>query len=91
MNIPSNIANHSEAIHPGILQKRCLTEKEAANYIGMSVAYLRADRKNGHLKNRTPGPDYVKLGKSVRYLIEDLNDWLLTHRISRAYQKTNED
>lgn len=58
------------------LMRRCLTEKEAANYIGMSIAFLRKDRSEGKIGNRTPGPKYLKIGKSVRYLKDELDRWL---------------
>jgi excisionase family DNA binding protein len=66
------------------MNKCCLTEKEAAEYLAVSVAYLRADRMNGKLKNRTLGPPFVKFGRSVRYLIEDLNQWLQMNRVNRV-------
>jgi predicted DNA-binding transcriptional regulator AlpA len=58
------------------LMRRCLTEKEAANYIGMSIAFLRKDRSEGKIGNRTPGPKYLKIGKSIRYLKDELDRWL---------------
>jgi predicted DNA-binding transcriptional regulator AlpA len=56
--------------------KRVLSEKEAAEYIGMSRSFLRQDRMNGTLPNRTIGPPYIKIGRSVKYLIEDLDLFL---------------
>ncbi|WP_206054868.1 helix-turn-helix transcriptional regulator [Nitrosococcus wardiae] len=56
--------------------KRALSDREAAVYIGMSVAFLRQDRLNGHREGRTPGPRWIKIGRSVRYLREDLDAWL---------------
>lgn len=66
------------------MTKITLTEKEAAEYIGMSRSFLRKDRMDGIRENRTPGPQFLKLGKSVRYLKEDLDVWLLRHRINRS-------
>jgi hypothetical protein len=63
------------------MNKRGFTEEEAAYYIGMSRAFLRQDRMNGIRKNRTPGPNYIKAGRSIRYLKEDLDGWLEKHRI----------
>lgn len=63
--------------------KHCLTEQEAAQYIGMSRSFLRQNRMNGLIGNRTPGPPYVKIGRSVRYQLSDLNIWLEQHRIQR--------
>ena len=53
-----------------------LFEKEAAEYIKMSVSYLRNDRCYGARGNSTPGPRYVKQGRAVRYRIEALDQWL---------------
>jgi predicted DNA-binding transcriptional regulator AlpA len=60
-----------------------LTEIEAAQYIGMSRSFLNADRSNGHRKNRTKGPAFLKLGRSVRYRKTDLDEWLKTNRVVR--------
>lgn len=58
------------------LMKRCLTEKEAAHYIGMSIHYLRKDRAEGKIGQRTAGPRFLKIGRSIRYLKDDLDQWL---------------
>jgi len=55
-------------------------EAEAANYICMSRSFLSQDRVNGTLVNRTPGPNYIKIGRSIRYLKDDLDSWLDQHR-----------
>ena len=60
-----------------------LTEKEAAEYICMSRSFLSQDRMNGHRANRTPGPAFLKIGRSIRYRKEDLDDWLKQHRMVR--------
>jgi predicted DNA-binding transcriptional regulator AlpA len=60
-----------------------LTEKEAAQYIGMSRSFLNQDRMNGYRETRTQGPRYIKLGRSVRYHIEDLDSWLIKNRVDR--------
>ncbi len=63
--------------------KTTLTEKEAAEYICMSRSFLRKDRMDGIRASRTPGPQFVKLGRSIRYLKEDLDAWLSKNRINR--------
>ena len=63
--------------------RNCLTEQEAAQYIGMSRSFLRQNRMTGLIGNRTPGPPYIKIGRSVRYQLSDLNVWLEQHRIKR--------
>lgn len=68
---------------------RALNEKEASLYIGMSLGYLRQDRVNGPRGKRTPGPAFVKIGRTIRYLKEDLDTWLDTHRISQTVIDTD--
>jgi predicted DNA-binding transcriptional regulator AlpA len=65
-------------MHPS---KNTCTEKEAAEHIGMSRSYLRQDRMYGPRINRTPGPPYIKIGRAVRYLTEDLDAWLQENRV----------
>lgn len=65
------------------MSKRSLTEHEAAEYICMSRSFLRQDRMNGLRHHRTPGPSYVKIGRAIRYLKEDLDAWLEAYRVER--------
>ena len=55
---------------------KLIDTKEAAEYIGMSPSFLSQSRMTGPLKNRTPAPPYVKIGKSVMYRRSDLDAWL---------------
>lgn len=59
--------------------KRAYTEQETAAYIGMSRSFLRQSRMEGHRKNRTVAPPFIKIGRTVRYLKEDLDAWLEGH------------
>ncbi len=59
---------------------RLLTETQAAPYIGMSRSFLRQSRMNGKRQHRTAGPPFLKIGRKVLYLADDLDDWLLEHR-----------
>ncbi|WP_076541093.1 AlpA family transcriptional regulator [Shewanella sp. UCD-KL21] len=56
--------------------KRALSEIETAEYIGMSRSFLRQSRMEGNRENRTPAPPFVKIGRAVRYLKDDLDHWL---------------
>ena len=58
------------------IAKRALTEIETSAYIGMSRSYLRQARMDGNRDKCTPAPPFIKIGRSVRYLIEDLDNWL---------------
>jgi predicted DNA-binding transcriptional regulator AlpA len=52
-----------------------LDERDAATYIGYTTSALRAWRRQGR------GPAYIKAGRSVRYLVRDLDAWLEAHRV----------
>ncbi|WP_273023486.1 DNA-binding protein [Rheinheimera sp.] len=56
--------------------KKVLSEIETAEYIGMSRSFLRQSRMEGNRANRTPAPPFVKIGRSVRYIKDDLDNWL---------------
>ena len=66
------------------MNKKTLKENAASEYIGMSRSFLRQDRMNGIRECRTSGPRFLKIGRSIRYLKEDLDMWLTQHRINRA-------
>ncbi len=63
--------------------KRALSDREASRYIGMSSSWLRHSRIDGVRLNRIAAPPFIKIGRSVRYLIEDLDAWL------EQFQKLN--
>lgn len=58
-----------------------LTEKDAAHYIGMSVPFLRQSRCHGNRNNHTPAPPFIKIGRAVRYKVNDLDSWLDENRV----------
>jgi hypothetical protein len=53
-----------------------LTETEAAARLGLRIATLRAWRHQGR------GPAYVRLGRAIRYLTIDINEFLYSNRHS---------
>lgn len=56
--------------------KRGYKEKDAADYIAMSISFLRQSRMKGELEGRIPAPPFIKVGKlAIRYLREDLDSW----------------
>ena len=60
-----------------------MKEKEAANYIGMSSSYLQHDRCYGATADKTPGPAFIRIGRSIRYSKADLDYWLSRVRVKR--------
>lgn len=64
--------------------QRYLNPKDAAKYLGVSVIFLARARSEGVIGNRTPGPPYSKIGKCVRYRLDDLDQWMAEHRREHA-------
>ena len=56
-----------------------LNERDAAEYIGVSPSYLRHSRVRGTTKC-TDAPPFIKIGKSIRYLPDDLESWRAARR-----------
>ena len=63
-----------------VAQPPIVNRKAGAPYIGMSRSFLRQSRMNGRRQNRTSGPPFLKIGRKVLYLADDLDAWLLEHR-----------
>ena len=57
------------------MPKQRLNERETAHYIGMSTAWLRIARWKGI------GPQYYRIGRTIRYDVRDLDAWLAMHRV----------
>ena len=51
-------------------QPKVLTARETASFLGLAESTLAKWRCTGD------GPQYLKLGKSVKYRLIDLNAWL---------------
>ena len=60
--------------------RRLLTDPEAATYLGVSLSFLRQGRMEGRRANRSPGPPFLKMGRAVRYDLQDLDAWLAANR-----------
>jgi hypothetical protein len=56
-------------------------ERAAAAHLGVSVAFLRADRCRGQVGGRTPAPPWYRVGRAVRYDLTDLDQWLATRLV----------
>lgn len=64
-------------------------ERTAAQRLGVSVAFLRADRYRGHVGGRSPGPPWYQVGRAIRYDMADLEQWLATRRVDRTRATTS--
>ncbi|MFT4849272.1 MAG: putative DNA-binding transcriptional regulator AlpA [Sediminicola sp.] len=74
------------------IQARALSEIETAEYIGMSRSFLRQSRMEGNRENRTPAPPFIKIGRAVRYIKDDLDNWLNSfYRMEHLGQKPVRD
>lgn len=61
----------------GILAaSQVVDERQAAAYLSLSVKTLQA-RRAAHR-----APPFLKIGRSVRYRLQDLDDFLSAHRIA---------
>jgi predicted DNA-binding transcriptional regulator AlpA len=56
--------------------KRAFTEKQASEYVELATSTLRQSRCHGEREGKTPVPKHIKIGRSVRYLKEDLDTFL---------------
>lgn len=58
------------------IEKKLLTEHEAARYLGISAISLRKQRHYGAMPGHMAVLPFVKLGKRVRYKLEDLDKFI---------------
>jgi len=58
-----------------LTENQVINETQAAEILGRAVQTLRNDR---HLRK---GPAYLKLGRSIKYRVNDLVDYMEKHRI----------
>lgn len=68
--------------HPEVTPPAAFTETEAAAYLAVSPQFLRLSRHYGRRPGRAEGPPFIRLGggRAIRYLKNDLDNWLQTHR-----------
>lgn len=68
-----------------IIVPRALREQDAAAYVGFSASYLRNQRVSDVRALRRgdaiKGPRWVTIETAIRYLREDLDDWLNANRV----------
>jgi excisionase family DNA binding protein len=64
---------------------RALTEREVAELLGLSVATLRAWRHRGK------GPRFLRLGRSVRYLPLDVDDFVRASAVDTRWESSSDE
>ena len=67
--------------HKTISGKATLTTAEAARYVGLAKSTLEKRRVYAS------EPHFVTLGTSVRYLVDDLDDWLIQRRSASTSER----
>ena len=73
-------AQHPEG--PPRVGSEPLTETEAAARLGLKVPTLRAWRSQGR------GPAYIRLGRAIRYLPTDVDEFLQFNRHHRRSEES---
>jgi predicted DNA-binding transcriptional regulator AlpA len=63
---------------------RALTEREVSDLLGLSVATLRAWRHRGQ------GPRFLRLGRAVRYLPADLEDFVRASTVDASAEPASD-
>jgi len=58
-----------------LLPKPTLNCADAAKYVGLSVWWMKQARRTGR------GPAYLRIGRTIRYRVDDLDDWIRAHRV----------
>lgn len=59
--------------------------EQAALHLGLSKSTLAKMRLNGS------GPDYVKLGRRVGYVQDDLDKWVMSHKFRSTSEYPSSD
>ena len=70
----------SETVNDKAIKRRLLTEAQAAEFLGVSRSFLRKSRMTGQVENHAEPPPFVKAGRMIRYILDDLESWIEKHR-----------
>jgi excisionase family DNA binding protein len=65
--------------------RTALTERQVAEQLGLSVSTLRAWRHRGK------GPRFLRLGRSVRYLPSDVDEFLRASAVDTQSDSSSDD
>ena len=75
---------HHETAPASGIRPRAIDTPAAAKYMGLSQEFLRQSRIYGDRDGRTPGPSFIRIGRKVMYLVDDLDRWLEERRVERT-------
>lgn len=62
-------------------QQKLISERDCAQYIGMSRAFLRKSRMDGSRQGHTPAPPWLRIGRTIRYDLEDIHKWIESRKV----------
>jgi excisionase family DNA binding protein len=60
-----------------LLPKPTLSERDAAAYLSFSEDWIRKQRRRGRMP-------FVRVGRSIRYRVTDLDKWLAAHTVKAS-------
>jgi excisionase family DNA binding protein len=80
----SGVSNPNGAID-STRRTTALTERQVAEQLGLSVATLRAWRHRGK------GPRFLRLGRSVRYLPADVDEFVRASAVDTQSDSSSDD
>jgi excisionase family DNA binding protein len=75
----------SSAVAMHIRRTTALTERQVAEQLGLSVATLRAWRHRGK------GPRFLRLGRSVRYLPSDVEEFVRASAVDTQTDSSSDE
>jgi len=81
------LIDHLAHVRDRFLPAALLNTRDAARHIGMSTWFLRARR----VGRGTDAPPYVRIGRSVRYSVTDLDAWLNRKRAGRPEHRLSQE
>jgi hypothetical protein len=79
---PTKVSQANARSPETALDNRAVDEEGAAVYTTVSISSLRKGRMEGQRVNHMPPPPYVRLGRRVVYLLDDLDRWLEANRVN---------
>jgi predicted DNA-binding transcriptional regulator AlpA len=62
-------------------QRNTVNQEDAARYIDFTESYLEKARHDGR------GPRYLRIGRTIRYRIRDLDQWLEQHVVETRAER----
>jgi len=69
-----------ELVHDHLNDERLLSRPDVHSYFGLSQRFLEVSAVRGD------GPPFIKIGRSVRYRVGDLREWIAARRVHSTSQ-----